>query len=44
VHRFIDAGARHFILGLIPPYEGSPVEWLANEIVNPVASESKATL
>jgi len=44
VHRFIDAGARHFILGLIPPYEGSPVEWLANEIVNPVASETKATL
>ena len=44
VHRFIEAGARHFILGLIPPYEGSPVEWLANEIVNPVASEANATL
>ena len=44
LHRFIDAGARHFILGLVPPYEGSGVEWLADEIVKPVASETKATL
>ncbi len=44
LQRFIEAGARHFILGLIPPYEGSPVEWLANEIVDPVLSQTKTAL
>ena len=42
LHRFIEAGARHFVLGLIPPYDGSPVEWLANEIVEKVRAESRA--
>ncbi|HVC77155.1 MAG TPA: LLM class flavin-dependent oxidoreductase [Candidatus Micrarchaeaceae archaeon] len=39
LHRFIEAGARHFVLGLIPPYDGSPVEWLAQEIVEKVLAQ-----
>ena len=33
---FIEAGVTHVVLGLIPPYEGSPVAWLADEIVEPL--------
>jgi alkanesulfonate monooxygenase SsuD/methylene tetrahydromethanopterin reductase-like flavin-dependent oxidoreductase (luciferase family) len=33
---FIEAGVTHVVLGLIPPYEGSPVAWLAEEIVEPL--------
>jgi alkanesulfonate monooxygenase SsuD/methylene tetrahydromethanopterin reductase-like flavin-dependent oxidoreductase (luciferase family) len=44
VNRFIEAGARLFILGLIPPYDGSPVEWLAKEIVEKVKAEMKSRL
>jgi alkanesulfonate monooxygenase SsuD/methylene tetrahydromethanopterin reductase-like flavin-dependent oxidoreductase (luciferase family) len=40
--RFIEAGARHFVLGLIPPYDDSPVEWLAREIVEPVLAGTTA--
>jgi alkanesulfonate monooxygenase SsuD/methylene tetrahydromethanopterin reductase-like flavin-dependent oxidoreductase (luciferase family) len=39
LQRFIGAGATHFILGLIPPYEGSPVEWMAQEIVEKVRAQ-----
>ena len=41
VHSFIEAGARHFVLGPIPPYDGSPVAWLAKEVVEPILAESR---
>jgi alkanesulfonate monooxygenase SsuD/methylene tetrahydromethanopterin reductase-like flavin-dependent oxidoreductase (luciferase family) len=40
IHRFIEAGARHFVLGLVPPYDDSPVEWLARELVEPVLAQT----
>lgn len=33
---FIEAGATHIVLGAVPPYGGSAVRFLANEVVQPV--------
>lgn len=39
----VDAGARHLVLNLAPPYPDAVVQWVADEIARPLLSSHPAT-